>query len=88
VEDTPVSLASLFSNEVSTEHFEPELIIKDPREVEKVKEVLLENFDTICNYYMVKLDASEKYPKLDYLSIMAIKEDIAKTTQEPIIIQE
>ena len=55
VEDSPSSLAILFSNEVSSGLFEPELVIKDPAEVDKVKNVLLDNFDTISNYYIVKL---------------------------------
>ena len=85
INDTPSSLAVIFSNEASSEHFEPELIIKDTQEVEKVKETLLENFDIVNTYYKVKLaTALEKYPKLDYHSAISIENDFDKfkTTEE------
>jgi hypothetical protein len=47
VEDTEQSFAVLYNLEISSPHFEPELIVKDPAEVQKVKEVVLENFETI-----------------------------------------
>ena len=39
-------------------------------------------------YYTIKLTVSEKYPKLDYQCIVGIKDDIAKISSDPIIMQE
>ena len=76
IEDDFEANSNIFTCDTSSKNFEPELIIKDEEQVKKVLETLEINLDIIKTFYVHKIAMSEKYPYIDYTSMLTIIDDM------------
>ena len=74
------------TNDIENPGFNLSLVIRDPEELERVKNVVMLNYSQFRSYFYYFILMTDKYPKIDYLTaIKLLDQNVNQTDGKPII---